>query len=126
MKSGCKIENRQLGTASRLEACLAIDMVVAWRIMYLVHLGRQTPDTSCTLYFSDMQWKALVAFSSKSMALPTPPTLYEAVRLVARLGGFLGRKSDGEPGAQSLWLGLQRLDDITASYAIFVPSDPPP
>jgi hypothetical protein len=126
MKSGCKIENRQLGAADRLEACLAIDMVVAWRIMHLVHLGRQIPDAACTAYFSDMQWKALVAFTSKKMTLPAkPPTLREAVRLVARLGGFLDRKSDGEPGAQTLWLGLQRLDDIAASYAIFASPDPP-
>lgn len=44
LKSGCRIEDRQLGHAERIEACLAVDMVVAWRIFYLAHLGRQTPD----------------------------------------------------------------------------------
>lgn len=43
LKSGCKIENRQLGSASRLEACLAIDLVVAWRIHHLTKLGRELP-----------------------------------------------------------------------------------
>ncbi len=33
--------------------------------------------------------------------------------MVAMLEGFFARKGDGEPGIQSLWLGLQRLDDIT-------------
>ncbi|MGH7450509.1 MAG: IS4 family transposase, partial [bacterium] len=33
-------------------------------------------------------------------------------------GGFLGRKGDGEPGTQTLWLGLQRLDDLTAMWKI--------
>jgi hypothetical protein len=41
-----------------------------------------------------------------------PPNLHTAMRMVASLGGFLGRKGDGEPGTKSLWLGLQRLDDI--------------
>ena len=43
-----------------------------------------------------------------------PPTLREATRMVASLGGFLGRKSDGDPGTKSLWLGLQRVDDLPA------------
>jgi len=38
--------------------------------------------------------------------------------MVAVLGGFLGRKSDGEPGTQTLWLGLQRLDDIAEMWKI--------
>jgi hypothetical protein len=40
--------------------------------------------------------------------------------MVASLGGFLGRKSDGEPGTQTLWLGLQRLDDITEMWKISI------
>lgn len=36
--------------------------------------------------------------------------------MLASLGGFLGRKSDGEPGTKSLWLGIQRLDDIAATW----------
>ena len=44
------------------------------------------------------------------------PSLREMIRSVATLGGFLGRKGDGEPGTQTLWLGLQRLDDIVAMW----------
>jgi hypothetical protein len=40
------------------------------------------------------------------------------MRIVAMLGGFLGRKGDGEPGTQTLWLGLQRLDDLTAMWKL--------
>ncbi|HJX17324.1 MAG TPA: IS4 family transposase, partial [Acidiferrobacterales bacterium] len=47
-----------------------------------------------------------------------PPTLREAIRRVASLGGFLGRKSDGEPGTQTLWIGLQRLDDIVTMWRL--------
>ena len=51
LKSGCKIENRQLGDADRIEGCLAIDMVVAWRIFHLCKLGRETPEVPCTVFF---------------------------------------------------------------------------
>jgi hypothetical protein len=44
LKSGCKIEDRQLGNAERIEGCLAIDMVVAWRIVHLTKLGREVPE----------------------------------------------------------------------------------
>jgi hypothetical protein len=120
LKSGCQIEARQLGNAARIEACLAIDLVVAWRIMHLSKLGREHPDVPCTLYFSDAQWKALLTFVNRNPEVPAePPSLRAATRLVASLGGFLGRKCDGEPGTQTLWLGLQRLDDITAMYEVF-------
>jgi hypothetical protein len=70
LKTGCKIEDRQLGAADRIETCLAIDMVVAWRIVHLVRLGRKAPDASCEIYFEEAQWKALVAYLTRK---PTPP-----------------------------------------------------
>jgi Transposase Tn5 dimerisation domain len=117
LKSGCRIEQRQLGQADRLEACLAIDLVVAWRIYHLCKLGRDDPQAPCTVYFEEAEWKALKVFMTKKPAAPNQvPTLREMIRSVATLGGFLGRKGDGEPGTQTLWLGLQRLDDIVAMW----------
>jgi hypothetical protein len=114
LKSGCQIEDRQLGNAERIEACLAIDMVVAWRITHLVKLGRETPDLPCTVFFEEEQWQAMTVYATKQPPPAQPPGLREMVRMVAmHLGGFLGRKSDGEPGVTTLWRGLQRLDDIT-------------
>ena len=113
LKSGLKIEERQLGSADRIEACLAIDLVVAWRVFHLAKLGREAPHLPCTVFFEEAEWKALTMFVDK---LPTPPdqppNLHTAMRMLASLGGFLGRKGDGEPGTKSLWLGLQRLNDI--------------
>lgn len=129
LKSGCRIENRQLATAKRLEACLAVDMVVAWRVYHLAKLGREVPDAPCTVFFQDAEWKALAAFVTRSPVPPAqPPSLRQALRWVAGLGGFLGRKGDGEPGTQTLWLGLQRLDDITSIWCVFagVPQVQPP
>lgn len=119
LKSGCKIEQRQLNTATRLEACLAIDLVVAWRIYHLARLGRLQPDALCTIAFDDITWQALMVFTEKKAVPPArPPTMRDALRRIAGLGGFLGRKADGEPGTQTLWLGLQRLDDIVNTYRI--------
>jgi len=132
LKSGCKIEERQLGHADRIEACLAIDLVVAWRIFHLTKLGRETPDVPCTVFFEEAEWRALTAYITQNPIPPDrPPSLREAIRIVASLGGFLGRESDGEPGTKSLWLGLQRLDDITTMWKVMTnlhvpyPQEPP-
>jgi hypothetical protein len=119
LKSGCKVEQRQFGSADNIKACLAIDMVVAWRIFHLTKLGRETPDVPCTVFFEEAEWKALHTYVHKTPALPEkPPTLREATRMVAGIGGFLGRKSDGEPGTKSIWLGMQFLDAITSMWSI--------
>ena len=120
LKSGCRVERRQLATASRLSNCLAIDLVVAWRIHHLTMLGQDTPDVPCTVYFTDSEWKALTTFvTRKKEPPPLPPSLNEAVRLLGKLGGHLGRKGDGEPGSEVLWRGMARLTDIEYAYSIY-------
>jgi hypothetical protein len=117
LKSGCRIENRRLENARRLENCLAIDMVVAWRILYLRHLSRVDPDAPCTVYFAQHEHEALYAVTHRDKPLPKKPiTIRQATHLVAMLGGFLGRKGDGDPGAETLWRGLQRLDAICIGW----------
>ncbi len=119
LKSGCRIEDRRLGSADTLQACLAIDLVVAWRILRLTKLGRTVPDVSCEIFFREEEWKALCIHATKNPYPPdTPPTLNEAIRVMARLGGFMGRKGDKEPGTTALWRGIQRLDDITETFRI--------
>ena len=118
LKGGCRIEDRRLQTADRLEACLAIDMVVAWRIYWLTKQGRETPDIPCDQFLSEAEWKALCAYAHQAPPPPEPPTLREAVRMIAALGGFLGRKGDGEPGTTTLWRGLQRLEDIAIGFVL--------
>ena len=116
LKSGCQIEDRQLGTADRLEACLAIDAVVAWRIHHLTYLGRATPDLPCDTVFDDDVWKGIIVFRTRKPPPAKPPSLREMIRMIGGLGGFLGRKSDGEPGTETLWRGLQRADDIAIMF----------
>jgi hypothetical protein len=124
LKTGCQIEERQLGCVARLENCLAIDLVVAWRIYYLTMLGRMDPDAPCTLFFQDPEWQALYSWFHKTTVLPaTPPTLQEATRWIAIKGGFQGRKADGHPGPEVLWHGLQKLDVAIEMYLVYRPEE---
>ncbi|MBI2191400.1 MAG: IS4 family transposase [Planctomycetes bacterium] len=118
LKSGCRIEDRRLGDAKSLKACLAIDMVVAWRIYLLMKQGRETPNISCEVYLSEDEWKALHAYVKEEFPPKKPPTLRQTVRMIASLGGFLGRNGDGEPGTTMMWRGLQRLADITKGFVL--------
>jgi hypothetical protein len=119
LKSGCRIKDRQLETADRLETCLGVDIVVAWRIYHLAMLGREIPEMPCTAFFKEIEWKALCCYANKTPVPPEkPPSMREAVFLVGAIGGHLGRRSDGFPGTQTLWRGLVRLSGATEMYAI--------
>jgi hypothetical protein len=117
LKSGCRIEDLQLGTAIQLIRAASLMSVVAWRLMWLMHESRLDPHAPCTGLFGNFEWKALYAFHYPTLPIPKkPPTLREAVRLTARLGGFLARKGDGEPGIKTIWLGMAVLYRLAQLY----------
>jgi hypothetical protein len=120
LKSGCALEQRQLKQEFRLERFLLLANVVAWRLLWLTYLGRIAPALPCTVALEDYEWQALYAFIHKTAVMPSePPTLPETLGWIARLGGFLGRKSDGQPGVKVLWRGWRRLFDIAQAWLIF-------
>jgi hypothetical protein len=120
LKSGCRIEARQLETVLNLKRYLAVDGVVAWQVLYLTMLGRQLPDMPCSALLEAHEWQALYCFTHHVTTPPTTaPSLQQAVRWIAKLGGFLGRTGDGEPGVTTVWRGLQRLHDIAAAWQLF-------
>jgi len=126
LKSGCRIEDRQLGTAESLEACLAIDSMVAWRIYYACHLAREVPEAPCTIFFEEEEWKAATAFLKRQrQPAKKEPTLKEMVEMVGRLGGWMARKSDPAPGTEVLWRGFQCLDCVTEAWNAFGPEAKP-
>ena len=112
LKSGCKIEELQLETSERLQSALALYMIVAWRVLYLTMLGRDCPNTSCEAVFEEAEWQAVYIVARREPPPQQPPTLNTMIRMIAGFGGFLGRKHDGEPGPQSIWIGLQRTRDF--------------
>jgi Druantia protein DruA/Transposase Tn5 dimerisation domain/Transposase DNA-binding len=119
LKSGCRIQDRRLEHADRLECCLAIDFVIAWRIYQLSRQCRETPDVPCSEWIRDNEWKVAHYKTSKEPLPTSPPTLRVVVRMIAKMGGFLGRKGDGEPGTITLWRGLARLEAMVEGYEMY-------
>lgn len=122
LKSGCKAEDRQLENVDRLERCLALDIIVAWRVLAMSKAGRGIDAGGpVSQWMADYEWKALWCYIHKRTDAPdTPPSTHQAVRWVAQLGGFLARKSDGHPGPMTVWRGLQRLNDFASAYLLFI------
>ena len=119
LKSGCRVEDCRLQTADRLHSFVALMSVIAWRLHWMTYINRCQPDLPCTAVLTDVEWEALYMRIHKSKRLPDEvPTVHQAVRWIAQLGGFLGRKSDGEPGVTAIWRGWKRLQDLAATWEI--------
>jgi len=126
LKSGCRIERLQLETAARLERALATYAVVAWRLLWLTYEARRHPERSCESVLPREHWRVLHRVVHKADVAPaSPPGLREAVRQIARLGGFLARKGDGEPGVKTIWRGLRRLEDLVTGWELSLKSAAP-
>ena len=122
LKSGCNIEKLQLEEAHRILRALATYCIVAWRLLWLTYEARQNPDSPCDNVLEVHEWQSLYCTVHKTPVPPErPPTLREAVRWIAQLGGFLGRKHDGEPGVKTIWRGLRRLNDIAETWKLLYP-----
>ena len=119
LKSGCRVEDCRLQTADRLHSFVALMSIIAWRLHWITYINRCQPDLPCTAVLTDIEWEALYMRIHKLKHLPDGvPTVHQAVRWIAQLGGFLGRKSDGEPGVTVIWRGWQRLQDLAATWEI--------
>lgn len=126
LKSGCRIEELQLETADRLRRALATYALVAWRLLWLTYQARAHPEGSCTTVLEADEWQVLQQqFPAEAVAAGEAPSLGQAVRWIARLGGFLARRRDGEPGVQVLWRGLRRLADLVTGWRLAQAHAPP-
>jgi hypothetical protein len=119
LKSGTRIEELQLKQAGSLQKAIHVYSLAAMRIMQLVYQSRVTPQVSCEVVLTKEQWIVLyMLIHKKSNIPPEPPTLGEAVQWIGKLGGHLGRKSDGPPGLKTVWLGYQRVCDAVNIYEV--------
>ena len=122
LKSGCRIERLQLETAERIGRAVAVYSLVAWRLLWLTYAARQSPEISCECALQPHEWQALYCTIHRTkVPASEPPTLRQVVRWIAQLGGFMGRKGDGEPGVMVLWRGLRRLEDIASTWRLLYP-----
>lgn len=111
LKSGCKVEELQFDTAERTAKVIAMYAPIAVRILAMRTMVRIQPESPCTVNLSDREWRVLV---TRIQGRPPnrrarPPSLRQAILWTGRLGGHLGRKSDGMPGVRTLWRGWRDL-----------------
>jgi hypothetical protein len=121
LKSGCKVEDLQFQVEERFQVCLAMYMIVAWRVLYVLKLGRECPETNCEAVFTEAEWKSVYVIAKRTKAPKKPPTLGTLIPIIASMGGYLGRKNDGPPGPQTMWIGLQRMRDFALAWSAFGP-----
>jgi hypothetical protein len=124
LKSGCLVEERRFEDFETICRAIACFSIVAWRLLWMLTESRQHPDQSCTVVLSQPEWQTLEAVAEKRYRRARrnePPRLGEAVQLIGKLGGHLGRKGDGPAGIKTLWRGLSRLSDLTTGWLIAQP-----
>jgi hypothetical protein len=109
LKTGCALEQRQLQSAQGLRALLGLLAIVAVRLLQLRTLARTAPDTPASQVVEPELLETVIRLRGGSANQMTADQFWRAV---AGLGGFLGRKGDGNPGWQTLWRGWQRLQDL--------------
>ena len=114
LKVVCGVERRQMKTAQALERALALDMIVASRVLLLSRLGKEHPELPAEVAYSPQELAVLEVKKIETGKYSQSPklTVLQANILVAMLVGFWGRASDGHPGAQILAEGLRTLQAL--------------
>jgi transposase-like protein/transposase Tn5 family protein len=108
LKTGCQVERRQLHTSPRLEALTGVLSVVAVRLLQMRQVGRREPNRAAG-ELAPPHYVSLVHRARRGRGRPEDWTIRDFIRGLAGLGGFLGRKSDGEPGWITIWRGWDAL-----------------
>ena len=106
LKTGCRVEARQYQTGERLAPVIGLLSVLAVRLLHLKTIAREQPERPAHEVVPAEWLTALPLLIKKRSLLKTAREFFRAL---ASLGGFLGRKGDGEPGWQTVWGGLETL-----------------
>lgn len=122
LKSGCKVEQIQQRFDFRIEPAIVLYLLVAWRLLYVMRLGRECPELPCDLVFEESEWKPVVVVLKGRAALKHKPTLGEMVHMIGELGGYVRRKNDPHPGMKSMWIGMMCVANFARCWEAFGPS----
>jgi len=106
LKTGCRVEHRQYKTSDRLECVAGLLSVVAVRLLQLKFIARSEPDQPAERAVPREWLRMLRALRKRRHPINT---VGEFFRSLAMLGGFLGRKHDGQPGWITIWRGFEKL-----------------
>ena len=119
LKTGCRVERLQLESVSRLRPAIALFCVVAYQVMYLTRYSRANPEAPASNIATEDEretvesWVQMNRFATYSVL-----TSADYVRGIGFIGGFRGRKCDGEPGMQAIWQGLRNLTNLVSGRRI--------
>ena len=108
LKTGCSVQRRLLQNADRLEAMVGLMSVVAVRLLQLKSVARNEPDRPARTVVPPA-WLEMLKAARKKLRRVHDLTIHEFYRELAKLGGFLGRRSDGDPGWITIWRGWEKL-----------------
>ena len=111
LKTGCGVQRRLLRETGRLEAMVGLMSVVAVRLLQLKSVARSDPDRPARAVVPPL-WLQMLKAVRKKLRRIHDLTIYEFYRELAKLGGFLGRRSDGEPGWITIWRGWEKLNTL--------------
>jgi hypothetical protein len=106
LKTGCRVEERLYRSGERLAPVIGMLSVLAVRLLQLKMVARRDPEQPAAQVVP-RDWLRAVPLLLKKRRPMT--TVRDFFRGLAQLGGFLGRKGDGEPGWQTIWGGLEKL-----------------
>jgi len=110
VKTGHRVEARQLKTSARLEAMMGLMSVAAVRLFQLKAEARTAPERPAEEFVPPKYVRALKAV--RKLGASTELSVGRCFREIAKLGGFLGRRSDGEPGWITIWRGWDKLQTM--------------
>lgn len=117
LKSGCRIEDRRLSDADSLKSCLAIDLVVGWRVYWFTMVGRDNPDEPCDKILGEDEWRVLCIWATQKLP-ETVPSVKQAMHWIGRMGGWMKRGETDNPGTTCMWRGLARLPGMALGYRL--------
>jgi hypothetical protein len=122
LKTGCRVEELQLESIGRLKPCVALYLIVAWRVQYVTMLGREYPELPADVLFTDAEWQSVWSVVRNLEPLPpSTPSLKEFLPILASLGGYLGRSQDPPPGPKAMWIAIRRMTDYAHAWLTFGP-----
>ena len=121
LKQGCKIEELKLQSKDGIEKAICVYMIIAWKLHHLTMISRRHPEKEAASVLTEKECKTIYLMAKKKK----PPKnvsgigINEMVRMLAKIGGFLGRKGDGEPGIKNIWRGYRKLMDYIEAIDAF-------
>ena len=120
-KTGCRVEEIQLETTARRKRCLMFYKVIAWKIMQVTYQGRAYPSLCVEDLFPATQWKPVWRVVRKRRCPSRPPSLKTFIAVLASLGGYNNRPSEGPPGPEVMWTAMRKMLNLELAWVEFGP-----